>query len=311
MLPGLPLDVVFEVEAGDESPTTVSLVLRVDGSTTTLTATPLGSNLYNATIPPQVCDANVDFYLEAIGDGGTTVTLPISAPANQYTLFIGELETATVLAEAFDEGLPTGWSATGLWHAADSSCASANDCDGAGVMYFGLDTECSYGTGNLETGTLSTPPISLDGIAGDLILTYCSNLSTEGSSTWDLATVQVNGVDVEQAPDTSGWEERTVNLGSFTDDTVVVSFHFDTVDEQYNEYAGWHIDGVHIEASAVNCDDAPACVGDVDGSGDVGATDLLIVIADWGQTGSVADVNDDGVVDASDLLAVIGGWGPC
>ena len=41
-------------------------------------------------------------------------------------------------------------------------------------------------------------------------------------------------------------------------------------------------------------------LGDVNGDGDVGITDLLTVIGDWGVP-----------YDVSDLLAVISGWGAC
>ena len=48
-------------------------------------------------------------------------------------------------------------------------------------------------------------------------------------------------------------------------------------------------------------DDCPVdCEGDVNGDGDVGITDLLTVIGDWGVP-----------YDVSDLLAVISGWGAC
>ena len=53
------------------------------------------------------------------------------------------------------------------------------------------------------------------------------------------------------------------------------------------------------------------CPADIDGSGQVGATDLLLVIAGWGpcQGTCAADLNGDGDVGATDLLAVIAAWG--
>jgi subtilisin family serine protease len=49
--------------------------------------------------------------------------------------------------------------------------------------------------------------------------------------------------------------------------------------------------------------------GDVTNDGVVNVSDLLIVIADWGQVHSSADMNGSGVVDVSDLLLVIAHWG--
>lgn len=55
-----------------------------------------------------------------------------------------------------------------------------------------------------------------------------------------------------------------------------------------------------------------ACDGDVDGDGTVGVTDLLAVLADWGDCpGCAADLDGDGTVGVGDLLLVLGGWGPC
>lgn len=57
------------------------------------------------------------------------------------------------------------------------------------------------------------------------------------------------------------------------------------------------------------------CAGDVDCSGDVGAADLSVLLASWGQCPSegfcAADLNADGAVDAADLAALLGAWGGC
>lgn len=56
----------------------------------------------------------------------------------------------------------------------------------------------------------------------------------------------------------------------------------------------------------------PTCPRDVDQDGDVGLSDLLTVLADWGFCPScAADVDGDDEVGLSDLLGVIADWGPC
>jgi hypothetical protein len=43
----------------------------------------------------------------------------------------------------------------------------------------------------------------------------------------------------------------------------------------------------------------------------VGASDILLVLDQWGAVDSPADVDMDGIVDVNDLLLVVGNWGPC
>ncbi|MEE8155935.1 MAG: FG-GAP repeat protein [Phycisphaerales bacterium] len=58
--------------------------------------------------------------------------------------------------------------------------------------------------------------------------------------------------------------------------------------------------------------DALPCPWDLDGSGSVGAADLLTLLASWGPCkGCPADFDDSGNVGASDLLALLANWGPC
>lgn len=52
-----------------------------------------------------------------------------------------------------------------------------------------------------------------------------------------------------------------------------------------------------------------ACLGDLDGDGQVGGSDLAILLGAWG-TGTV-DLNADGTTDAADLAIVLGAWGGC
>ena len=53
------------------------------------------------------------------------------------------------------------------------------------------------------------------------------------------------------------------------------------------------------------------CLGDINGDGVVDVTDLLYVLALWGESGGIADVNGDGIVDVLDLVVVLSAWGPC
>jgi hypothetical protein len=52
------------------------------------------------------------------------------------------------------------------------------------------------------------------------------------------------------------------------------------------------------------------CLWDLDGSGDVGVTDFLALLAVWGQAGVPADF-DGGGVGVTDFLILLAAWGPC
>lgn len=64
------------------------------------------------------------------------------------------------------------------------------------------------------------------------------------------------------------------------------------------------IDDVCVEL----CD----CVGDLDGDGMVGFSDLLAVISAWGPcAGCPADLDGSGTVDFADVLVLLAAWGSC
>ena len=56
----------------------------------------------------------------------------------------------------------------------------------------------------------------------------------------------------------------------------------------------------------------PTCLGDIDSDCTVGVTDLLELLAAWGPNpGHPADFDGDGIVGVLDLLALLGALGPC
>ncbi len=58
-----------------------------------------------------------------------------------------------------------------------------------------------------------------------------------------------------------------------------------------------------------DCEES-SCTGDLDLSGSVDASDLTVMLANWGNTG-VGDINNDGSVGGSDLTILLASWGAC
>jgi hypothetical protein len=83
-------------------------------------------------------------------------------------------------------------------------------------------------------------------------------------------------------------------------DTTVCGNQPTQIDGQWDDLGG---NSIHDEC-------APPCP-DIDGDGQVGANDILVIISYWGTNDDDADVTGDGVVGTDDLLAVISAWGLC
>ncbi len=57
--------------------------------------------------------------------------------------------------------------------------------------------------------------------------------------------------------------------------------------------------------------DCSTCPADLDDDGMVGVSDLIEILAAWGNKGGPEDLDGSGFVDIGDILAVLAAWGPC
>lgn len=119
--PGAAASFDLRIAPGTEAVVGASAMLwyRADaGAFTAQPLTDLGDGNYRVTIPALPCGTVVSYYLSATGDGGTTVTEPVDAPAGVFTaeavvrqvLFVDDFET--------DQGWSTvieGVGTTGAW----------------------------------------------------------------------------------------------------------------------------------------------------------------------------------------------------
>ena len=69
------------------------------------------------------------------------------------------------------------------------------------------------------------------------------------------------------------------------------------------------------EALPLGCPATVPCLADFDGSGDVGAGDLAILLGNWGPCEDCGDcpgeMEGNCVIGASDLANLLGAWGDC
>ena len=70
-------------------------------------------------------------------------------------------------------------------------------------------------------------------------------------------------------------------------------------------------DGTSEDTNENGIPDECECPGDVNGDETVNVTDLLALLAAWGESDVPEDINDDGIVNVADLLLLLAAWGDC
>jgi hypothetical protein len=298
-------------------PGTEQLFYRADGGSFQKVALVHdGGEFYTANLPGFLCEDSPEFYVRVEGDGGTVRTSPANAPTNTYSLDIGVMVTNEVLYQAFESGLPSGWTASGLWHAT-SSCPVGDNCDGDQWMYYGQSSTCNYNTGGANSGEMLSAPITLPTppAGGTISVEFCYTLQTENHASYDLAYFSIPGtsINVRMNESPTQWTTFTQDVTALAGETINLRWHFDTVDGLFNDFRGWQVDAVRVIATGLECenpeDDCPA---DFNGDGVVNVSDLLILFDAWGSCpGCDEDLNGDGVVNVSDLLLLFDAWGDC
>jgi len=309
--PNNPFSIPFTVSPGNEDPlsNSVEVVLTVNGDTEFLGNLHQGGNEFEVMLPAFQCGDTIEYYFKAQGNEGTWVHYPYDAPATKLSLAVGDFVDGVILQESFEDGIPNDWSASGFW-AATESCMPSGDCDGGAAAYFGVTDGCTYEDPNTASGALQTNQISIAGHDGAIVLSFCSALETEDNDSYDLAELFVNNILIDELDDSSGWQEYEYVL-DVSGDSLQIEWRFNSVDNLYNNFRGWHIDGIQIIAQTLECNDIATCPADLNDDATVNVTDLLIVIEQWGEEDSPADISGDGVVDVTDLLAIVGAWGAC
>lgn len=311
--PGAAPTVSVTINEGDDAlvPNSAFLYYRLDDMSgfTQQALTDLGGGMWQGQLPTLGCGDEPEWYVSAEGVTTGVRTSPPNAPTGTFSTMVGVTQLTELTSEGFNAGLPSGWTASGLWNIT-SSCAGAS-CDGGLHAYYGSTGACNYDQGD-TTGSLTSPMIDLTGVpsVGSVTLRYCHQLETETSSTYDKAQVYVNGQLVDEPADSASWQTREIDISQFAGEVITVEFRFDTVDGVFNTFFGWAIDGVEVEAETVTCEDT-LCEGDVNGDLMVDFTDLNILLNEFGSIDGKyqSDLDGDGNVGFSDLNIVLSAFG--
>jgi len=338
--PGVTTILPVEIVSTGETLVPGSAMVHVRTSGPGFVSSPLtlvGGNHYVAVLPATTCAVGMEFFVTAEGSQTGTVSFPAAAPSVVITPAIGVL--STIFEDQFDDDL--GWTAgvpdddatTGHWERANpvgttvsgTQVQPADAFVGEFCYITGQHPGGGAGANDVDHGktTLLTPVFDLSGLqwaqisyrrwytnsagANPFNDIFVVDISNDGGQTWtNVETVGPSGPGV-----VGGWiwyQFAAQDVIPLTDQ-VMLRFIASDYDPQALVEAA--IDDFRIEGFA--CLSEPtSCPADLDGSGSVDSSDLLILFSQWGAcSGCSGDLDGDGVVDSVDLLTLLGQWGPC
>ena len=194
-----------------------------------------------------------------ISDGGAATQVAIlgsGASAGTAAVFSADFESG-------NNGFVINNGTTGLWHNSIGRGSQAGHTATHSLYYGQAETAAgggNYSTGATNTGNVTSPSIVLPSGVSALTLDFNYVLQTEGSTSFDLAQLQIstNGgttfttlASYNGTAESTVWKAATqVSLASYAGQTVQLRWLFNTVDATANAFEGWYLDDVKIQTVA-------------------------------------------------------------
>lgn len=255
---------------------------RVGGSASfssvAMTAGP-GANEWSASIPGQISPAQVEYYLTAADDQGSTAWLPSGFGAGEETYSFWVAEIQEIYFADFEGSSDAGWthamvSTQDDWQRSSPgpNAGSAGDplSSYSGSKHWGNDLGPNGWDGKYKSNVnnyLESPPIDCSG-ATNVHLQFQRSLTVEEGK-YDKATIKVNGTQVWVNPQNghtadSGWTPVTLDISSHADGNASVEVRFQLQSDAGLEFGGWNIDDFRlVSIGPVSGSDAMLLTGPV------------------------------------------------
>lgn len=284
------------------------------GSFTEVSATPIGNDMYSATLDAGSCDTTVEFYLQAMTSTGTLVDFPANGSSAPIVADVtADITTYTDNGETDPGWTVTGDASDGHWDRGVPNFGDrgdpAADADGSGQCWL---TDNVAGNSDVDSGeTILTGP-SLEAPAGSRIAySYWYNDTPGGEINGDSFRVQV-------AVDGGGFSTvRTVTTasGSWRSDELIEGVDFSATTDLRLRFIADDLGTQNVIEAGVDAieiivpgDCTSDCVADVNGDGMLSATDFTAWINAFNADAPECDQNNDGDCTPTDFTAWINNY---
>lgn len=318
---GEPLALSCSVYSFGAQINSCDIVYRVGtGSWLTSPCAPASGDVWEGSLPPFACGAEVAYFVRA-SVSGQTATLPAEGALAPIALHVTEQsEIATTDFESdpgWTAGIPGDTATAGVWTRVDPVGTTAqpeNDHSANGSMCFvtGQGTAGgAAGAADVDGGTttlVSAPFSSIEpGTVVSYFRWYSNNLGSnpgtdtfivEGSSdgsTWvTLESVTASA---------TAWVGASINLEGLLPPSTTTFVRFIASDLGAGSLVEAAIDDFSVSVTGCGVPSA-----DLDGDGDVDGADIATMLGQWGTPGS-GDIDGDGAVGGADLALLLAAWG--
>jgi extracellular elastinolytic metalloproteinase len=184
-----------------------------------------------------------------------TASNACGSTTDAVTVTVDQVGQEGGLRDSFETGA-AGWTTSGLWHlASNTACAVPGFASPTHAFYFGQDATCSYATGAVANGSLTSPPISgvtnrsvfsfdyfrqVESFEAPFDRTFVEVIRSDGTATTLFALDSRN-------PSVPAWvPSGEISLAAFAGDTIRLRFTFSSEDGFSNDFTGWLIDNVTV-----------------------------------------------------------------